>query len=100
MACRRSTLDHRAFPPTPSKWPRLRFVPSRSVHILYSDLKPPQQPVTNYSGPGLQAYTSQNSAYQSWGAIMTPARVLKLLRTAAGLVESPRLAERDDHRQV
>ncbi|HXQ76885.1 MAG TPA: Clp protease N-terminal domain-containing protein [Gemmatimonadaceae bacterium] len=38
------------------KWPWLRFVPSRSVHILYSELKPPQQPVTNYSGPGLQAY--------------------------------------------
>lgn len=29
---------------------------SRSVHILYSELKPPQQAVTNYSGPGLQAY--------------------------------------------
>jgi hypothetical protein len=38
------------------KWPWLRFVPSRTVHILYSELKPPQQPVTNYSGPGLQAY--------------------------------------------
>ncbi len=38
------------------KWPWLRFVASRSVHILYSELKPPQQPVTNYSGPGLQAY--------------------------------------------
>jgi uncharacterized protein (TIGR03435 family) len=38
------------------KWPWLRFVPSRTVHILYSDLKPPQRPVTNYSGPGLQAY--------------------------------------------
>jgi len=38
------------------KWPWLRFVPSRTVHILYSDLKPPQRPVTNHSGPGLQAY--------------------------------------------
>jgi uncharacterized protein (TIGR03435 family) len=38
------------------KWPWLRFVPSRSVHILYSELRPPQRPVTNYSGPGLQAY--------------------------------------------
>jgi uncharacterized protein (TIGR03435 family) len=38
------------------QWPWLRFVPSRTVHILYSDLKPPQQPVTNASGPGLQAY--------------------------------------------
>jgi uncharacterized protein (TIGR03435 family) len=38
------------------KWPWLRFVPSRTVHILYSELKPPQQPITNYSGAGLQAY--------------------------------------------
>jgi uncharacterized protein (TIGR03435 family) len=38
------------------KWPWLRFVASRSIHILYSELKPPQQPVTNHSGPGLQAY--------------------------------------------
>jgi uncharacterized protein (TIGR03435 family) len=37
-------------------WPSLRFVPSRAVHVLYSELKPPQQPVTNGSGPGLQAY--------------------------------------------
>ena len=38
------------------KWPWLRFVPSRTVHILFSELKPPQQPVTNCFGPGLQAY--------------------------------------------
>lgn len=38
------------------KWPWLRFVASRSVHVLYSELKQPQRPVTNYSGPGLQAY--------------------------------------------
>ena len=50
---------HPGPPPTPAntfKWPWLRFVPSRIVHILYSELKPPQQPVTNHSGPGLQAY--------------------------------------------
>ena len=49
-------------------WPWLRFVPSRSVHILYSDLKPPQQPVTNYSGPGLQAYgyTLTEAIVQAW----------------------------------
>ena len=38
------------------KWPWLRFVPSRTVHILYSELKPPQRPVANGSGSGLQAY--------------------------------------------
>ena len=43
-------------PASTFKWPWLRFVPSHSVHILYSELKPPQQPVTNYSGSGLQAY--------------------------------------------
>ncbi len=50
---------HPGPPSTPAntfKWPWLRFVPSRLVHILYSELKPPQQPVTNHSGPGLQAY--------------------------------------------
>jgi uncharacterized protein (TIGR03435 family) len=45
-----------SIPANTFKWPWLPFVPSRSVHILYSELKPPQQPVTNYSGPGLQAY--------------------------------------------
>jgi uncharacterized protein (TIGR03435 family) len=45
-----------SIPANTFKWPWLRFVASRSVHILYSELKPPQQPVTNYSGPGLQAY--------------------------------------------
>jgi uncharacterized protein (TIGR03435 family) len=44
------------FPANTFKWPWLRFVPSRNVHILYSELKPPQRPVTNLSGPGLQAY--------------------------------------------
>jgi uncharacterized protein (TIGR03435 family) len=50
------------------KWPWLRFVPSRSVHILYSDLKPPQQPVTNGSGPGLQAYgyTLTDAIVHAW----------------------------------
>ena len=45
-----------SIPASTFKWPWLRFVPSRSVHVLYSELKPPQQPITNYSGPGLQAY--------------------------------------------
>jgi uncharacterized protein (TIGR03435 family) len=45
-----------SIPANTFKWPWLRFVPSRTVHILYSELKPPQQPVTNCSGPGLQAY--------------------------------------------
>ena len=52
-------LGHPGPPGVPAntfKWPWLRFLPSRTVHVLYSELKPPQQPVTNGSGPGLQAY--------------------------------------------
>ena len=57
-----------SIPANTFKWPWLRFVPSRSVHILYSELKPPQQPVTNYSGPGLQAYgyTLSEAIVQAW----------------------------------
>ena len=62
---------HPGPPPTPAntfKWPWLRFVPSRIVHILYSELKPPQQPVTNHSGPGLQAYgyTLTEAVIHAW----------------------------------
>src|SRR5919204_5893027 len=63
--------EHPGPPSTPAntlKWPFRRFVPSRSVHILYSELEPPQQPVTNYSGPGLQAYgyTVTGAIVQAW----------------------------------
>jgi len=63
--------EHPGPPSNPAntfRWPWLRFVPSRSVHILYSELKPPQQPVTNYSGPGLQAYgyTLTEAIVHSW----------------------------------
>jgi uncharacterized protein (TIGR03435 family) len=36
--------------------------------VLYSELKPPQQPVTNYSGPGLQAYgyTLAEAVVNAW----------------------------------
>jgi uncharacterized protein (TIGR03435 family) len=62
---------HPGPPPTPAntfKWPWLRFVPSRIVHILYSELKPPQQPVTNHSGSGLQAYgyTLSEAVVDAW----------------------------------
>jgi uncharacterized protein (TIGR03435 family) len=57
-----------AIPANTFKWPWLRFVPSRAVHVLYSDLEPPQQPITNYSGPGLQAYghTLTEAIVQAW----------------------------------
>jgi uncharacterized protein (TIGR03435 family) len=63
--------EHPGPPPTPAntfKWPWLRFVPSRTVHVLYSELKPPQRPVTNHSGPGLQAYgyTLTEAVVHAW----------------------------------
>ena len=46
---------------------RLRFVPSRAVHILYSEVKP-QPPVTSHSGSGWQAcgYTLTDAIVQAW----------------------------------
>jgi uncharacterized protein (TIGR03435 family) len=63
--------EHPGPPPMPAntfKWPWLRFVPSRAVHVLHSELKPPQQPMTNYSGSGLQAYgyTLTEAIVQAW----------------------------------
>ena len=65
------TVEHPGPPGVPAntfKWPWLRFVPSRVVHVLYSELKPPQQPTTNYSGAGLQAYghTLTEAIVQAW----------------------------------
>jgi uncharacterized protein (TIGR03435 family) len=65
-------LGHPGPPGVPAntfKWPWLRFRPSRLVHVLYSELKPPQQPVTNGSGPGLQAYghTLTEAIVKAWG---------------------------------
>lgn len=64
-------VEHPGPPVAPAntfKWPWLRFVPSRALHVLYSALEPPQQPVTNYSGPGLQAYgyTLTEAIVQAW----------------------------------
>jgi uncharacterized protein (TIGR03435 family) len=62
---------HPGPPATPAstfKWPWLRFVPSPALHIVYSELKPPQQPITNGSGPGLQAYgyTLTEAIVKAW----------------------------------
>jgi ATP-dependent Clp protease ATP-binding subunit ClpA len=50
------------------QWSPLRFVPSRAVHTLYSELKRPQ-PVTTQAGSGLQAcgYTLTEAIVQAWG---------------------------------
>ena len=53
-------LGHPGPPGIPAntfKWPWLRFLAVTHAYMsCTSELKPPQQPVTNGSGPGLQAY--------------------------------------------
>jgi uncharacterized protein (TIGR03435 family) len=58
-------------PPLPANaytlpWPR--YVPSRTVHILYSDLQPPQQPMVNYAGDLVQAcgFTLTEAIVKFW----------------------------------
>jgi uncharacterized protein (TIGR03435 family) len=58
-------------PPTPAntyQWPSIPFVPSRAVHILYSGMRWPQQPVTNYTGTSLSAYgyTLRDAIVRAW----------------------------------
>jgi uncharacterized protein (TIGR03435 family) len=58
-------------PPTPAntyQWPSIPFVPSRMVHILYSGMQWPQEPVTNYTGASLSAYgyTLQDVIVRAW----------------------------------
>lgn len=46
-------------PPTPAntyQWPQIPFVPSRTVHILYSGMRWPQSPVINHAGTVFSAY--------------------------------------------
>src|SRR5262249_1917617 len=46
-------------PPSPAntyRWPQIPFVPSRTVHILYSGMQWPTQPVINHAGTVFCAY--------------------------------------------
>jgi uncharacterized protein (TIGR03435 family) len=46
-------------PSTPAntyQWPQIPFVPSRTVHILYSGMRSPQPPVINHAGTVFSAY--------------------------------------------
>jgi len=46
-------------PSTPAntyQWPWIPFVPSRTVHILHSGMRSPQEPVINHAGPVFSAY--------------------------------------------
>src|SRR5450759_2726175 len=58
-------------PPTPAntyQWPWIPFVPSRTVHILYSGMQSPQEPVINHPGPVFSAYgfTLEDMIVRAW----------------------------------
>jgi uncharacterized protein (TIGR03435 family) len=58
-------------PSTPAntyQWPQIPFVPSRSVHILYSGMRSPQPPVINHPGNVFSAYgfTLQAIIVRAW----------------------------------
>jgi uncharacterized protein (TIGR03435 family) len=58
-------------PPTPGNtypWPQIPFVPSRSVHILYSGMPSPQPPVINHAGSVFSAYgfTLEEIIVRAW----------------------------------
>lgn len=58
-------------PPTPAntyQWPRIPFVPSRTVHILYSGMLSPQEPVINHAGTVFSAYgfTLEDIIVRAW----------------------------------
>jgi uncharacterized protein (TIGR03435 family) len=58
-------------PPSPAntyRWPHIPFVPSRTVHILYSGMQWPEQPVINDAGNGFSAYgfTLEEIIVRAW----------------------------------
>jgi uncharacterized protein (TIGR03435 family) len=58
-------------PPTPAstyRWPQIPFVPSRTVHILYSGMRSPEPPVINHPGPVFSAYgfTLEDIVVRAW----------------------------------
>jgi len=61
-------------PPTPAntyQWPWLPFVPSRTVHILYSGMRSPEEQVINYPGTHFSAYgfTLEDIIVRAWRGI-------------------------------
>ena len=58
-------------PPTPAntyQWPQIPFVPSRTVHILYSGMQWPQQAVINHADSVFSAYgfTLEDIIVRAW----------------------------------
>jgi uncharacterized protein (TIGR03435 family) len=50
------------------RWPRIPFVPSRTVHILYSGMRWPEQPAINHAGTVFSAYgfTLEDIIVRAW----------------------------------
>ncbi len=50
------------------QWPQIPFVPSRTVHILYSGMRSPQPPVINHADPVFSAYgfTLEDIIVRAW----------------------------------
>jgi uncharacterized protein (TIGR03435 family) len=50
------------------QWPRIPFVPSRTVHILHSGMRWPQQPAINHAGTVFSAYgfTLEDIIVRAW----------------------------------
>jgi uncharacterized protein (TIGR03435 family) len=50
------------------QWPQIPFVPSRTVHILYSGMRSPQPPGINHAGTVFSAYgfTLENIIARAW----------------------------------
>jgi uncharacterized protein (TIGR03435 family) len=58
-------------PPMPAniyQWPRIPFVPSRTVHILHSGMRWPQEPAINYRGSAFSAcgFTLEQIIVRAW----------------------------------
>jgi uncharacterized protein (TIGR03435 family) len=58
-------------PPAPAntyQWPQIPFVPSRTVHILHSGMRSPQEPVINHAGAAFTAcgFTLEDIIVRAW----------------------------------
>ena len=67
-ASSRNRQAHRRRRQTPTNGRRIPFVPSRTVHILYSGMRSPQQPVINHAGNCFQRYgfTLEDIIVRAW----------------------------------
>jgi uncharacterized protein (TIGR03435 family) len=57
-----------SFPANTYPWPQIPFAPSRTVHILYSGMRPPESPVINHADTVFSAYgfTLEDIIVRAW----------------------------------